>query len=98
VKTFVGAGDPELPEGWKLYPNPAKNYVVIDLGDGPDLATPVSFGLYDLSGKKLLETVLHDAATEISLRGLGLDAGIYVIRLSDTAGMETLYTGKLIIR
>lgn len=62
---------------FKIYPNPAKNYVVVD---GLQFATEASFELYDITGKMIQsKTSLSDTSNQISLNGLS--KGIYFLNL-----------------
>ena len=64
-----------LPLGWKVYPNPASDWLTLELPgtDGGD------FALYDLRGVLLMRGALVGEKTEIRLEGLS--AGVYVLEI-----------------
>ncbi|MBK7338424.1 MAG: hypothetical protein IPJ00_20735 [Saprospirales bacterium] len=56
-----------LPLGWKLYPNPAADWLVLEL---PGVADGV-FVLYDLAGRMVLEGVLEGGGRRLDLKVWG---------------------------
>ena len=62
-----------LPEGWKIYPNPAQDQIIIEIsGNG-------SFTLTDLLGRVLVESVFISSVSQVDLEYLS--KGMYVLRL-----------------
>ncbi|MBK6904227.1 MAG: hypothetical protein IPH04_15845 [Saprospirales bacterium] len=56
-----------LPQGWKLYPNPATDWLVLEV---PGVVDGV-FALYDLRGRMVLEGVVGGGGRRLDVRGLG---------------------------
>ncbi|MBL4577455.1 MAG: T9SS type A sorting domain-containing protein, partial [Flavobacteriales bacterium] len=75
----------------KLYPNPAKDYVVLDLKNWD--GTSHTFTLLDLSGKKI-KVINLNAGTSV-IGTAGLSSGMYLYQLSSE--MEVVDYGKLLV-
>lgn len=77
---------------FSLYPNPARDFVVIKVdnpGDGS-----LSYGLYDLLGRLIKKETLTGIRTTISLAGL--PGANYVVTIFNSAGNKVLKTFKII--
>lgn len=69
---FLTTGvDPNLLTGLKIYPNPAKDYLLIEGAQSAEAE------IYTLNGKLVLRSMIRDGIVNIS----PLEAGTYVIRL-----------------
>lgn len=75
----------------KLYPNPATSQLNVKLFEG---ISELHLSLYNLEGKKILERVVLETNTEISLDGL--PAGFYTYLLQ--APNAAQQSGKLMVR
>lgn len=73
-----------LPKA-KIYPNPAREYVMVDLGE---MAGATRLELFDLAGKRLSSIPIKDAITKFPLQGL--PAGYYLMQISQ-AGLKASY-------
>lgn len=63
----------ELPEDWKIYPNPVQDQIIIEIsGNG-------SFTLTDLLGRVVVERVSISSVSQVDLEYLS--RGMYVLRL-----------------
>ena len=82
----------------RIYPNPAKDRIVIDLAQSQIPGDLVLLELYDMTGKKVMQRELSGPRTEISLLSHGLSEGIYLYQLSFRKEPKEIITGKLIIR
>jgi hypothetical protein len=72
----------------KIYPNPAKEFIVVDLANISESAIAE---IFDIQGKKVLEQRLSDNQ-QISVSGLR--KGLYIYKLYNNG---IIYTGKLLI-
>ena len=76
-----------LPKGWKVYPNPAQDQIIIEVsGNG-------SFTLTDLLGRVLVESAFISSVSQVNLENLS--KGMYVLRLQSEG---KTWTEKLEIR
>lgn len=73
----VGLGTPLREARVRLYPNPARTYVQLDLPHSPAQGTRVD--LLSLRGELLRKQALHQRTTRLSLEGLS--PGMYLLRL-----------------
>lgn len=64
-----------------IYPNPVSRYLTLQF----DPPAPFQLDLYDLLGRHLLSAELNETIQQIDLTNL--DAGIYLLRLSDGEGV-----------
>ncbi|MCB9284089.1 MAG: choice-of-anchor B family protein [Lewinellaceae bacterium] len=65
----------QLPAGWKIYPNPARSWLTIEL---PGVENG-RYALYDLMGRMRMKAGLKGEKTEIGLDGLA--PGIYFLEI-----------------
>ena len=76
---------------WMAYPNPASDYLkLILLNDGypePDYNN-LSYELYDLHGKLLLNSLLEGAESTISMQSFS--SGTYILKITEKRGSKTL--------
>jgi hypothetical protein len=98
VITFTVKGITEadkIPEAKAigLYPNPAKNEVMVDLAE--PLITGSEIILMDASGGMKNPLVNKRSASQIKLDVSGLQKGVYFIRLQSKSGMKILRFVKI---
>ncbi len=78
---FVGIGDQVLTQGIRLYPNPAGNYVVVEISPESKVET---IRVYSLDGKMVRQQTAVQTMNTIDLSGLG--SGIYFVRAENVSG------------
>ncbi len=81
---------------FNIYPNPAKNKLVLNLRTEPSLA--VSFSMFSLSGQKIIASTLTTDYQGIANRELDLShikPGAYILKITS---QSAAYSKKLIIR
>jgi hypothetical protein len=83
---------PEAEGGIHLYPNPARDYAVVEWS-GMD---PAEIGLYDLTGRLLLQDRIAAGSPEYYLRLDQYSPGMYLIRLKDREGRYV--TERLVVK
>jgi len=81
--TIVGIEDPQEETSWRLFPNPADQFVNIQLsGRSPFDATHLYVArLYDMKGNLVTEKTLYNEVNQISLQKC-TDA-TYIVQISD---------------
>jgi len=91
--TVTGLEDYDSEEGLRVYPNPASDILHISTGE----ALISGITLFDLSGKKVMESVLNSgfSITDIELDLHNLEPGVYFYSVR-TEG--TPFSGKLLIQ
>lgn len=79
--------------GIKVYPNPAKDKLYVDL---PSSKASDSFDIrmFDLIGKLIFETQTNEKITRISLDTLSVGRGIYILEISNS---EIRFTQKVVV-
>jgi PQQ-dependent dehydrogenase (s-GDH family) len=77
-----------------IYPNPAKEWVTVDLGDGVN-SLPVQYHLADMTGRTLLKGSSREKNTRINTGMLG--KGLYLLTIVNANGL-VLKTEKIIIQ
>ena len=81
---------PGRPDHFLIYPNPVVNgQVTIEIQTNTNNS---SLKIYDLSGKKVLQTLLVSLSTTLNVSSL--KKGIYMVTVSNTSGT---YTQKMVI-
>ena len=70
------ASDSRLERNISVYPNPANNFININLDE---LGFDDVFAVYDLSGKKIIEEQLSSSFIKVDLSGL--PSGIYLVKV-----------------
>lgn len=90
VHTCVGLNDNFMNAlNAKVFPNPAKNYLMVDLPEIPD---QMKVEIYDVQGKLIFEEALREKSNKINF---DLKQGFYLYRISEK---ETgVRNGKLIV-
>ena len=83
--TSISSRPQQLP--FRLYPNPAKDEVQVDVGPALFMYAPLVLSLYDALGRHLLEASVRSHQHRLSLKGLS--PGMYLVRLSGKHGYET---------
>ena len=92
IDTTSAFGEPE-PLAVSLYPNPARNMVVLDL---PEAASgSLQLMLSDASGRVVLQRQLPAAAQRHGFDVQALPAGLYLVRVQDAEGRA--FTGRLAV-
>jgi hypothetical protein len=76
-------------KGIKVYPNPAKEFIIFSLSDIPESAVAE---IYDIQGRKVLE---HKISQNRQISVSNLSTGLYIYKLY-TNGV--IYKGKLLIK
>ncbi len=76
-------------KGIRVYPNPAKEFIVFNLSDIPESAVAE---IYDIQGRKVLE---HKISQNRQISVSNLSTGLYIYKLY-TNGV--IYKGKLLIK
>ncbi len=93
--TFTGVEEPKAPangEGFKVYPNPAQDFVTIENFDIS--GTTTNIGLYDMTGK-LVYFAINDFNGRFNIPLTKLPRGIYILKVqSDKANL----TSKVIVK
>lgn len=79
----LGTGNFNI-DSFKMYPNPTRNYVNIEL---PPLVTEANIAIYDMLGKNVKETTISLESTEVDLSGLS--AGSYLMKIKTIEGEGT---------
>ena len=75
---YIGISPNSTAKAFELYPNPAKNEVVVAL-NGEYAGKPAAFALYNLSGKKLLQVDEIPQNGRIALPALA--KGLYIVEI-----------------
>lgn len=76
-----------LFEGVKLYPNPAKDFIAISMGDSNDL--PDSFEVYNTLGQ-LVHSKAVSSGADLTVNTSGLSNGVYFIKLAKAGAFKTM--------
>lgn len=85
-----GTQDPELRAQIKVYPNPADEYIDIDLSQ---IKTQLKIGIYDLSGRKY-DQLIEVQGDVVRVDTKHLPTGIYMLRIGDG---ERFITEKMVV-
>jgi hypothetical protein len=75
---------------FNVYPNPAKDHVIVEIGSG---AVPAALRLTDIAGRDVISRSITNTTTAISTQAL--QAGVYLLHLSYANG--TGHVQKLVI-
>jgi hypothetical protein len=67
---------PATPGKFKIYPNPAQNYITIDTGD--NFNDDLTVSIYDITGKQVMQTLLRGNKLDVS----GLFGGLYIVKVA----------------
>lgn len=97
VSFVAGRDDLEL-DMVRIYPNPVRDILVIDLAAIYKTGERAVFELFDMTGRKVMQRELSDPLTEISVSAHALREGIYLYQLSGPGTRDRVITGKLIVR
>ncbi len=68
----------------RVYPNPAKNSLVLDFGAEPK--TPTNARIYTLAGALLYELRIENATTELNVEAL--ENGFYMLEIENESGLQ----------
>ena len=77
-----------------VQPNPFSNQVLFDISELNLEDQPARIKIYDLVGKRVLETIVSSSQTQIQLDGSNLPSGY--LTFSIAVGGEVIETGKLL--
>ena len=83
----VGVEELETEQFIKVYPNPAKNFVTIDLEGFTDKITQIN--MLNSQGQQVLSVIIADNEKKMFLPISGLPVGIYVLQLKTSSGIKT---------
>ncbi len=75
----------------KIYPNPASEYVIVQLGD----TSKGTINIYDISGKSVFQNIFDQNESNIQLSLEGITSGIYFLKIEQ--GNREI-TKKLIVK
>lgn len=89
---FVGLKESALSSTYKLFPNPASSYTVIEFNDK---ATSHSVVVMDMTGR-VVKSVENYTANALTISTVELNQGIYFIKATNTRNESV--TSKLIVR
>jgi len=78
----------------KVYPNPAKNVLNVDLGD-QEFKGNLNLTLWDLQGKKVVDRTVDGGMKQVRINISQFTAGIYSVKLMNDK--EVLSTAKVVI-
>jgi hypothetical protein len=78
-----------------IYPNPAKDFITIDLGNIPE--NPILFRLYDFSGKCIIEQQIPALQKETIFDLEELKHGLYIIEIRKKNSFEVIHHGKIVV-
>ncbi len=82
-------------EDFVLYPNPANEVVYLVMGSNAIQANELKIKVFNILGKKIEETLIQSATTELSTKNWGT-AGVYFVEVTDTEN-TVLMTKKVIV-
>lgn len=77
----------ELFDNVKLYPNPATDFVIINISQGQDL--PDSFGIYNALGQQITQVPVASSA-DLTVDTTSLSKGIYFLKINKETASKTL--------
>lgn len=77
----------EILDNIKLYPNPATDFVIINISDGQDL--PNSYTIYNTLGQQINTTKVTTIA-DLTLNTSSIAKGIYFIKITKESSSKTL--------
>ncbi len=83
----VGIEELETEDFIKVYPNPAKDFVTIDLNGFTGKITQIS--LLNGQGQQVLSVNAADSGKKVLLPLTNLPVGIYILQLQTSSGMQT---------
>ncbi|MBP6873023.1 MAG: T9SS type A sorting domain-containing protein [Bacteroidales bacterium] len=88
----LGYNEPsKIPGSLKIYPNPASDFVVVDL---KGIESGCEYAIYDLFGRMVLSGILSFQAQNV-VNTNGLSSGLYVLMVKTD---DLIYSGKIIKR
>lgn len=91
VDGFSSFSKDRITNSYRVYPNPAKDYVYIEMSENRD----VIFRLFTLAGQMVLQDVVKGSGQKININNL--KEGLYIYKiLEDKSGK--LVSGKMIVR
>lgn len=87
-RNALGVDDHKQPDGFRVYPNPASDHVIIETPAGE---SPGGLTILTSDGRQLLNVRITQAITSCNISSL--PAGLYLVRLTDG---KTVHTGRFI--
>jgi len=91
VDGFSSINKDRISNSYRVYPNPAKDYVYIEMSENRD----VIFRLFTLAGQMVLQDAVSGSGQKININNL--KEGLYIYKiLEDKSGK--LVSGKMIVR
>jgi choice-of-anchor B domain-containing protein len=73
-----------LPAGWKIYPNPASDWLTLELPG----AGQAKYALYDLTGRMLMNGSLQEEKTTLNLGDI--ENGLYILEIQSTTSKRQI--------
>lgn len=86
-QTPLKTAEYELFDNIKLYPNPAQEYVTINISQGNDL--PDSYGIYNALGQLVKQSNIH-ASSDLTIDTSSFSNGVYFIKINKETASKTL--------
>lgn len=77
----------ELFDNVKLYPNPAKDFVIINISQGDDL--PDSYGIYNALGQQIQQVKVSNS-NDLTVNTASLSKGVYFLKINKETASKTL--------
>lgn len=77
----------ELFDNVKLYPNPAKDFVIINISQGDDL--PDSYGIYNALGQQIGQ-IKVSTSNDLTVDTASLSKGVYFLKINKETASKTL--------
>jgi hypothetical protein len=86
--TYVGISGPSKINSLKVFPNPSKGYVTVDLPE--NFNENYTIDVYSLSGAKVYSTKINNSDNRINIENL--KDGLYIIKLENNG---EIYSQKI---
>lgn len=91
VDSFSSINKDHLTNSYSIYPNPAKDYVYIEMSENRE----VTFRLFTLAGQMVLQNEVKGSGQKININNL--KEGLYIYKILDDKSGK-LVSGKMIVR
>ena len=82
-------------QGVKIYPNPAKDWAIVDLGRIPE--DQVIFRLFDVSGKCVLTSQIPAMQKETVLDLREVKYGLYILEIREKGSWSVTYEKVIVL-
>jgi hypothetical protein len=73
-------------EGFMVYPNPAKEYIKIEIGQ--ELIGVANVVLFDMHGRVVMEEAISEGITSLNVDGM--KRGVYLVKITSTTIHKTV--------